>query len=101
MLRRGESAVVTVPVPATKPDPYQGWLESIAVRVEIEPQMIIARSGCQLVFRGGQKSLAVLADNVETLAQDLADSDRHTHIEYFPGHYYLREGSIPLVVAVR
>ncbi len=100
LLGRGESEVVAVPVPTTRPDPYDGWLESIAIHPEEEPLLLIRRERRQLVLSGGRNSLAILADNVETLANSSNDGEEHMHIEYFPGHYYLREGSVPLVLDV-
>jgi hypothetical protein len=99
LLRLAESTTVSVAIPQRSPDPYQSWLDSIVVQLETEPQMIIAIRGNQLIFRGGQRALNVLADNVEHLAGSEDEDGAHTHIEYFPGHFYLREGSIPLVVS--
>jgi hypothetical protein len=70
------------------------------VRVEKEPQLLISRDEDQLIFRGGRKSLEVMADNVDIFADSPAEEGRHTHIEHFPGHYYLREESIPVVVSM-
>jgi hypothetical protein len=101
VLRIGEAAVIALQIPQERPDPYERWLESIAVEPELLPQVLIARFGNQLVLRGGRKSLDVLADNVELLAQVAGGETLHTHIEHFPGHYYLREGFVPLVVSLR
>jgi len=49
-----------------------------------------------LVISGDYAGRAVLADNVRAMA--CAEDGGHLHIEYFPGHFYLAEGSVPLVV---
>jgi hypothetical protein len=101
VLRLGEPVVITLRIPSELPHPYARWLESIAVQPELVPQVLIAKVGNQLLLRGGRKSLDVLAENVESVAQSAGGEGIHTHIEHFSGHYYLREGSVPLVVSVR
>ena len=49
-----------------------------------------------LVISGDSASRAVLAENLEAMAT--AEDGGHLHLDYFPGHFYLAEGSVPLVV---
>ncbi|MCF2532252.1 Imm32 family immunity protein [Yinghuangia soli] len=49
-----------------------------------------------LVISGDSGGRAVLADNLHAMAGD--ENGGHLHIDYFPGHWYLVEGSVPLVV---
>ncbi|GAA2789968.1 hypothetical protein GCM10010441_13920 [Kitasatospora paracochleata] len=49
-----------------------------------------------LVISGESAGRAVLADNLRSIAS--AEDGGHLHIDYFPGHFYLAEGSLPLVV---
>ncbi|MFF2118498.1 hypothetical protein ACFVXH_14385 [Kitasatospora sp. NPDC058184] len=49
-----------------------------------------------LVISGDSAGRAVLADNLRGMAS--AEDGGHLHIDYFPGHFYLAEGSLPLVV---
>ncbi|GAA1450858.1 hypothetical protein GCM10009602_48220 [Nocardiopsis tropica] len=49
-----------------------------------------------LVISGDAAGRAVLADNVRDMAS--AEDGGHLHIDYYPGHFYLAEGSVPLVV---
>ncbi|MDA2803917.1 Imm32 family immunity protein [Nocardiopsis suaedae] len=49
-----------------------------------------------LVISGDAAGRAVLADNVRDMAS--AEGGGHLHIDYHPGHFYLAEGSVPLVV---
>ena len=50
-----------------------------------------------LVISGDSAGRAVLADNLLSMAS--AEDGGHLHIDYFPGHFYLAEGSLPLVVS--
>ncbi|KOV17659.1 hypothetical protein ADK60_27225 [Streptomyces sp. XY431] len=49
-----------------------------------------------LVISGDSAGRTVLAENLRGMAS--AEDGGHLHIDYFPGHFYLAEGSLPLVV---
>jgi hypothetical protein len=49
-----------------------------------------------LVISGDSDGRAVLADNL--LGMVSAGDGGHLHVDYFPGHFYLAEGSLSLVV---
>ncbi|MEU1410656.1 hypothetical protein [Streptomyces sp. NPDC005731] len=49
-----------------------------------------------LVITGDPAARAVLADNLQAMAT--AEDGGHLHIDYFPEHPYLAEGSVPIVV---
>ncbi|HEY1664893.1 MAG TPA: hypothetical protein VGG54_04320 [Trebonia sp.] len=49
-----------------------------------------------LVISGDSAGRAVLAGNLLSIAS--AEDGGHLHIDYFPGHFYLAEGSLSLVV---
>ncbi|WP_206619530.1 Imm32 family immunity protein [Streptomyces hoynatensis] len=49
-----------------------------------------------LVISGDEAARAVLADNLRAMAA--AGDGGHLHLDHFPGHPYLAEGSVPLVV---
>lgn len=49
-----------------------------------------------LVISGGPEARAILADNLRDMAT--AEDGGHLHIDYFPEHHYLVEGSVPIVV---
>jgi hypothetical protein len=99
LLGTREPVVVAVPSPPKPPDPYDCWITSIAIHPETEPQLLITASATSLTIRGGRKSLELLGENIEYFA-NREDDGRHTHIEYYPGHFYLREGSMPLIVSI-
>ncbi|WP_425424625.1 Imm32 family immunity protein [Streptomyces phaeochromogenes] len=48
------------------------------------------------MISGDSDNRGVLAENLRDLAT--AEDGGHLHIDYFPGHFYLAEGSLPLVV---
>ncbi|MGW1759653.1 Imm32 family immunity protein [Streptomyces mirabilis] len=49
-----------------------------------------------LVISGDSAGRAVLAEDLRAMAT--VEDGGHLHIDYFPGHFYLAEGSLPLVV---
>ncbi|MEY9968796.1 hypothetical protein ABIA33_006883 [Streptacidiphilus sp. MAP12-16] len=49
-----------------------------------------------LVINGDADARAVLAENLHAMAT--SEDGGHLHIDYFPEHPYLVEGSLPLVV---
>ncbi|MFF5003718.1 hypothetical protein ACFY3G_12870 [Streptomyces phaeochromogenes] len=48
------------------------------------------------MISGDSDNRAVLAENLRDLTT--AEDGGHLRIDYFPGHFYLAEGSLPLVV---
>ncbi|MFF1650861.1 hypothetical protein [Streptomyces sp. NPDC058240] len=48
------------------------------------------------VISGDPGARAILADNLKAMAT--AEDGGHLHIDYFPEHPYLVEGSVPIVV---
>ncbi|MFF4324458.1 hypothetical protein [Streptomyces sp. NPDC001568] len=87
----------------------EGWLSSTAspgtnalagaeVKGTSGPGVLIHldRERQILVISGDSAGRAMLADNLRGMAS--AEDGGHLHIDYFPGHFYLAEGSLPLVV---
>ncbi|MEU1350370.1 hypothetical protein [Streptomyces sp. NPDC005795] len=58
------------------------------IRVDMEHRV--------LFIEGDRLGLTALADEVRSIAE--MNDGGHQHIEYFPGHYYLAAGSVPMVV---
>ena len=61
------------------------------VLIRLDPERQI------LVISGDSAGRAVLADNL--LGMAAAEGGGHLHVDYFPGHFYLAEGSLSLVVS--
>ena len=85
--------------PVADPAPYDRALVRLGVRLRRAGRVRVSVDGGVLVVEGGPEAIAVLAENVEGFAAEADDPRHHLHIEYFPGHFYLAEGSAPLVLA--
>ena len=73
-------------------------LTGIEVRKSSGPGVLIRpdRARQVLVISGDGAARAVLADNLRAMAE--AEDGGHLHVDHFPDHPYLAEGSVPLVV---
>ncbi|MGW1157846.1 Imm32 family immunity protein [Streptomyces sp. NPDC002513] len=85
---------------ASNPFPYDRALSRIEFqqasgKVRISP----SGDGEAMEIQGELDSLALLADNIEGFALE-ADQGDHLHVDYFPEHDYLAEGSESLVVGI-
>ncbi|MFD9512981.1 Imm32 family immunity protein [Streptomyces mirabilis] len=78
--------------------PGSDALAGVEVLKSSGPGVLIRRDAERqiLVISGDSAGRAVLAENLRALATD--EDGGHLHIDYFPGHFYLAEGSLPLVV---
>ncbi|WP_406328341.1 hypothetical protein [Streptomyces sp. NBC_00203] len=78
--------------------PGSDALAGVEVKETSGPGVLIHRDAERqiLVISGDSASRAVLAENLRDMAT--AEDGGHLHIDYFPGHFYLAEGSLPLVV---
>ncbi|MEW2051769.1 hypothetical protein OHS71_01355 [Streptomyces sp. NBC_00377] len=82
------------------PFPYSRSLSRMSVR-RASGKIMISSSGDSesLDVQGGEEAFALLADNIEGFASE-ADGDDHLHVDYYPDHDYLAEGSGSVVVAI-
>ncbi|MEV8098904.1 hypothetical protein [Kitasatospora sp. NPDC085879] len=82
---------------ATTP-PRDHELAGVEVRTTPGPGVLLHldSAGRTLVISGDSAGRAGLAENLREMA--CAGDGGHLHIDYFPGHFYLAEGSLPLVV---
>lgn len=82
------------------PFPYDSSLSRIEFRKSSGKVKVSSLSeGETLELQGGLESLGLLADNIEGFALEAAEDD-HLHVDYFPEHDYLAEGSGSLVVGI-
>ncbi|MEV0907296.1 Imm32 family immunity protein [Streptomyces hokutonensis] len=97
-LRSGEGETLLAKVP--DPFPYSRSLLRIEVH-QASGKIRISSSGDSesLNVEGRLESLSLLAENIEGFALE-ADQGDHLHVDYFPEHEYLVEGSGSLVVAI-
>jgi hypothetical protein len=84
------------------PSPYEAALAWIVVRVDDGPLArvgLVGGSGA-LEFTGGQWALSLLGENLRSFGATSDGGNDHLHIEHYDGHFYLAEGSAPLVVTM-
>lgn len=83
---------------SSAPSPGNDALVGIEVEKTAYPGVLVHLDSERqvLVISGDAAGRVVLADNLRGMAS--ADDGGHLHIDYFPGHFYLAEGSLPLVV---
>ena len=87
--------------PETSPAPYERWLDRLAVTASQHSLVTIGIQDDTVRVVGDQTGLATLAENIRIFAGDAGSPDDHLHIDYYPGHFFLAEESVPLVVARR
>jgi hypothetical protein len=92
----GESPLMQV----SDPFPYSRSLLWIEIRrASGKIKIWCSGDGESLHVEGDLKSLSLFADNIEGFALE-ADRSDHLHVDYYPEHDYLDEGSGSLVVAI-
>jgi len=88
-------------LPSVPPSPYFGYLKSLHIDLN-EGNVHIGRDNESMHIRGSAEKIGILADNIASLALQESNSiSAHSHIEYYPGHFYLAEESEPLVFTRR
>ncbi|MFF3989186.1 hypothetical protein ACFY0B_31950 [Streptomyces sp. NPDC001797] len=97
-LRSGQGEILLEKV--SDPFPYSRSLSRMTFR-RGSGKITISSSGDSgsVDLQGGPESFALLAENIEGFAAE-ADPDDHLHVDYFPDHDYLAEGSGSVVVAI-
>jgi hypothetical protein len=97
-VRSGQPRVIRLGVPDTDAAPYDRWLDSVDIRPG-EGTLLIAIEDSRLILAGNAACRDTLAYNLEFLASSEEQAD-HLHVEYYPGHPFLDEHSVPLVLEV-
>lgn len=89
-------------VPAATPDGEV--LAGVEVRRVPGPGVSISLDSQRqiLVIGGDPAAMALFADNLDAMTTAMAaeDGGGHRHIDHYPGHPYLVEGSVPLVIGI-
>ena len=76
--------------------------EPQAISVAVEPgddKMRILRRADELVITGRLDAREVFASNIDAFADRPEEFGGHIHIEFFPDHFYLAQGSAPVIVS--
>ncbi len=82
------------------PSPYGRLVARMRVTRTSGPVIIKYDVAADLLdVRGGGDQLALLALNIEGVAEE-GDPESHLHVDYYPDHDYLAEASDPLVVTL-
>ncbi|HVX46989.1 MAG TPA: hypothetical protein VHC49_24065 [Mycobacteriales bacterium] len=74
-----------------------GDVHRVTVRSNDAESVLLSYTDHVLLVEGPMPFLRILAGTVTSAAVG-RDPRHHTHIDYCPGHYYLGEGSVPLVL---
>jgi hypothetical protein len=74
---------------------YFGRANSLKIQVVLG-NVRVSRDNDQIVISGSSEKLQKLAKNIESTANN--SSSTHTHIEFFPGHFFLEPDSVPLII---
>lgn len=79
------------------PVPYEQLLKAVVVEsLPAHGVTFSVTNDDQLSITGDKSKMAVLADNVQSIAE-AADVEGHWHVEYFPDHFFLAPESFPVV----
>ena len=98
-LSSGEDAFIEV-IPVGAIPEHGVAAHAMRVQVESDPGVAISRDAGDLVLRGHPEALGILGHNIASQANDASSVGSHLHLEWFPENFYIRQGSIPLVVRV-
>ena len=97
------SSIKILPLANPRPqDPYPGHARSLRLGLS-DDFVCITRAEDEIFICGAPDKLAILAQNILALADQKREQPNgrlrlHSHIEYHPDHFFLKAGSIPLVV---
>ncbi|GAA1985149.1 hypothetical protein GCM10009838_54140 [Catenulispora subtropica] len=83
---------------SSTPSPDSHDLAGVEVRASSGPGVLLRLDSERqiLMISGDVASRTVFAENLRDMAS--TEDGGHLHIDYFPRHFYLAEGSLPLVV---
>ena len=88
-----------------EPSPYEGVLTRICVDVVKRSRLLVKRVGTDLEISGSREHIVTFAHNMRVPAQQALEMEpseyaieRHSHEEWYPGHFYLDKDSDPLVI---
>jgi hypothetical protein len=100
--KTGSSGTLVFRIPQNPPTPYLAYAKSLRI-CPSQGNISIIRNGDEIIINGSPEKLFILAQNIEGLAEQAThespgNHQAHLHIEYHPGHFYLQENSIPLIV---
>ena len=92
---------IPLSVPAQFDDRGLRYLKELIIRVDAD-SLNVWEQNQQLFIAGAKQKLEVLSENVDYLLGSKANrpvpNRDHLHVEYYPGHFFLAEGALPLIL---
>lgn len=85
---------------SANPFPYDSLLDAINVNIRSHSNVSVQVKMAELIIEGRAELLGVLSENISEYGVEAikADASYHLHIEFFEGHYFLSEDSVPLIL---
>ncbi len=77
-------------------DGYDETITRVSIRRDDDRLVSVLHAPSSLLVSGGDRLIGILAANIDGLVTD--SESNHLHIDYHPDHYYLTEGSEPIVI---
>jgi hemin uptake protein HemP len=97
----GRERALALEVPATSPQPYRAFIESLRI-VTGSGKVCISHAGQELTIAGSPAGLGTLAHNILSLVEHREPPrSNHLHVEPYPGCPYLAEESAAVVITRR
>jgi len=90
-----------LPVPAKFDDRGLRYLQELVIRVD-SGLLRVSGTNDQLLITGSKEKLGLFSDNIDWLVESQATGiphkRDHLHIEFYPGHSFLAEDALPLIL---
>jgi hypothetical protein len=72
------------------------YLKELVVKVDSN-SLILLETDQQLYVSGAKEKLDLFSANIDWLVDSQTERD-HLHVEFYPGHFFLSEDALPLVL---
>lgn len=90
------TCTIPLSVPARFDDRGLHYLQELVVRVDSD-SLSISEADQRLSIAGAKEKLDLFLTNIDWLVESQANRD-HIHVEFYPGHFFLAEDALPLVL---
>jgi hypothetical protein len=96
-----ESCSVPLAIPAPFDERGLHYLKNLMIRLD-SGSLNILEADQQLFISGAKDKLDLLSANIDWLVESQAANPSqkrdHLHIEFYPGHFFLSEAAMPVVI---
>jgi hypothetical protein len=97
----GDLCRIPLSVPAAVDDRGLRYLKQLLVRVDSN-SLNISTTDQELVVSGARDKLDLFSDNIDWLVASRREGTLqkrdHLHVEFYPGHFFLSEDALPLLL---